>query len=134
VNGQELVSNTRETLQPALDRLAELRNLGPNWNTYDACPISDTAIRTAEKLLARVAAETQRRVADQHMLPQSIAPLASGGVHVEWRGRRGELTVEIYPDGRLGYLAINADGSEYDEDDVTLETVLQRLDLVLSAS
>jgi hypothetical protein len=62
--------------------------------------------------------------------PRGIAPLASGGLNLEWRGPHGEMTIEVYADGRLGcYVVELRDGEtiERDEDDPEMTAMLTAL-------
>jgi hypothetical protein len=44
-------------------------------------------------------------------VPFTAAPLADGGVQVEWRGPGGTVEVEISPEGAFGYLLLRGAGA-----------------------
>ncbi len=78
--------------------------------------------------------ETFALVAGQSALPWTVAPLANGGVQLEWKGPEGALEVEISPDGRLGYLlevGQGADSSVQEGDDIADEHIERLLSFVL---
>ena len=51
--------------------------------------------------------------------PYSVAPLADGGVQIEWRGPGGIVELEVGPAGELGYLFAKdqVSGSQGEETD-----------------
>ena len=61
----------------------------------------------AYRLLWRVAEEFPD--GPEHSVPWVIAPLADGGMQIEWRNDRGAIEVEIGPTGSLRYL-VEQDG------------------------
>jgi len=91
------------SFEPAFRQLNRLRRLGANWDSYGAEPISGVAVERAHALL-RLVRDLLSGWAGYGAHPYAIAPLADGGVQVEWRSPRGDLEVEIGPDGSLGYL------------------------------
>ena len=85
-----------EGAQPALsmmqqvrDRLGHLTCLPPNWNGYKESPISeaaaDEAYRVAEKIILLGAT------------PPFIAPVADGGVQLEWALGGFDIEIEVTP-------------------------------------
>ena len=111
-------------LSPHLGRsLKTLRQLGnslPNWDSYGALPLTERALGTAGRLLGDIASE-MASVAARDGMPYHIAPLADGGILLEWdtRGSGDELAVDISADGEFGYLQITGTGESrtFDEQD-----------------
>jgi hypothetical protein len=115
-----------ESLHSAFQRLAELSTLEANWDSYGADPPTSQAIARANQLLSSIAGSlTAPGGGDAR--PWFIAPVADGGVQLEWRGRHGAVEVEVGPSGRIGYLL--EDGPEphrrsEEDDDISLEAAL----------
>lgn len=114
--------------RPALKTLDEISKLSEDWDSYGAAPPTAPAISAAYRLVWRVAEQFADGVA--HAVPWVIAPLADGGIQVEWRGEGDAIEVEIAPDGSIGYLVehngetlAKSDGSEA----TTIDEVLGRL-------
>lgn len=111
-------------LSPHLGRsLKTLRRLGkllPNWDSYGALPLTERALGATGRLLGDVASEMAGVVARDGM-PYHIAPLADGGILLEWEthGNDDELAVDIGADGEFGYLRITGTGESrtFDEQD-----------------
>lgn len=121
---------TTETYREAAQRLDAFAMLSAGWDTYDAKPITPTAIQEARRLLAAVG----RRLADQtgRAKPFFVAPLPYGGVQIEWRrpNKEIEIEVEIADDGRFGYLLTTSMGENRtfeESDNVSADQVLERI-------
>lgn len=83
------------TIHAFLDTLQEWNELKyPNWNNYGAEPLSNIAIQKA-----RIVADAMEKGGI------FIAPLASGGIQIEWENKNGDyFEIEIQPDGNIeGY-------------------------------
>ena len=112
-NGSATAS-LEELLQPALDQLRHFANLPSDWDSYGAAPITDAAIRRAREVLGLVQADFTgklARVLGDSLRPFAVAPTASGGVQLEWRGPSGCLEVEISPAGEYGFLIASGVGA-----------------------
>jgi hypothetical protein len=96
-------------LPPYYQRLTEFAALPANWDSFGALPISSGAIDAARRLLFRI----------RNVSPYTLAPLASGGIQIEWRGHRTALEIEVGPAGRLSSLLVEGHetGRTYDERD-----------------
>ena len=107
-------------------RLAELAALQEDWDSYGALPISEKALDGARRLLSRVCRELPS-AADAS--PFALAPLANGGVQIEWRGAHGALELEVDPKGRLSGLLVgdHETGRSYEERSRLSMTVATRL-------
>jgi hypothetical protein len=83
-----------------LDEIAQLHSferLPPNWNSYNAKPVSRDAIAAATDLLMRVRGASGAR-------PDVLAPVATGAIHMEWSGTDAEIEVRANPDMTFTYL------------------------------
>jgi hypothetical protein len=116
-----------ETVRDHLRRLDRFATLERGWDSYGAQPISVNAIEAASVLLMSLAAHLEpwfgRRVK-----PYVVAPLASGGVQLEWRGPSGIIEVDVDPEGTFSYLLLQ--GAEEDavaEDNNVSPVVIQEL-------
>lgn len=87
------------------DRIDHLRSLKHDWDSYGADPISPKAIDAAEHLICRSIALLEER-GKREPTPYVIAPVADGGVQVEWRGAAGALEVEVAPENDAHALII----------------------------
>jgi len=95
-----------ELMASSSAKLDELARLEPDWDSYGARPMTAIAINQANKLLIDVARH-YLELGLLHVLrtkPWFIAPLADGGIQIEWKSNRGALEVEIGGDGQIGYL------------------------------
>lgn len=106
-----------EKFSPSVKRLHELGSLPLDWNSYGGAPASYQAIASGLRILQAVAFLDLRRPSEW-ALPFVIAPLPDGGIHMEWRKRADELTIEVHPDGSTGFLAIESRCGEEKADEV----------------
>ncbi len=80
-----------------VDRLRHLLALAENWDSYGASPVSEVAVRDVLVLL-------------QDLMPMTwqapfIAPLANGGLQVEWAMHEVEVGFLVNPDeGTTAYV------------------------------
>src|SRR5262249_45767302 len=89
-----------------VQELEAFRTLGANWDSYGADPISEQAIVAARNLLDLV----WEQLADEfgeRLRPYAVAPIANGGIQIEWRGPDSAVEIEIGPQGSLGSLLIH---------------------------
>jgi hypothetical protein len=116
-------------LAPLVQRIAAFAELEPDWDSYGAAPPTSEALESATRCLRVLVAAVAPEVGDKAM-PFWVAPLPTGGVHVEWRGSRSALEVEIGPQGQLGFLLQEDEGANavYEEgDDASLSDIHIRL-------
>lgn len=127
------ISAAVATLRPTIERLAEFAALGPDWDSYGGLPTSPRAVSAATELLILVADRLAHRDPPS-ILPYAVAPIADGGVQVEWRGPRHEIEVEIGSGGGVGYLLIEQQGQDrrFDErSDVSMQRLLDLVAMTL---
>ncbi|MEA2510677.1 MAG: hypothetical protein QOJ59_164 [Thermomicrobiales bacterium] len=112
-------SGDRAALRTAFDRLRKIAALEPNWNSYRAKTLTPVAVAQAHTLVL-VAAKALERPNPDTAIPWAIAPLADGGVQLEWRNGNGAVEVEITPDGKMEYLVEynRAEGFGYEEGEI----------------
>lgn len=121
------------SLASIFTRLKEIAQLEADWDSYGAEPVSSVAFIAAFELLDAVKNRLSRKVREP--LPQFIAPLADGGLQLEWSGQKGDIEVEIYPNGDLGYVLIERQGTNRkfkEQHQVSLHEVLNLLSQFLS--
>jgi len=122
-----------ELLQPALQRLEALERLTVDWDSYGGDPPSRTALLTACMFLESVGRQLGPFFAEGAR-PYAVAPVADGGVQLEWRGPSGEIEIEVDPNGQLGYWVSCAEGELqgiHEEEDVDQLKALRALAQVL---
>lgn len=78
---------TRESLEAAVQRIQELQQLRPNWDSYGGLPIRREAIENALTILIAVLAKGVP-------LP-AIVPTSSGGVQLEWHNVACDIELEV---------------------------------------
>lgn len=118
-------------LEPALEQLGEFAGLERGWDSYDAEQISPIALATTRGLLMLAAAEIRQRIESPARI--HAAPLADGGVQLEWCGAGAELEIEVQADGTLGYLLAH-DAAEREREDASVDEILQLIRDVQSGS
>jgi len=130
IAGTPSLAVSQPAVLSALQRLEELASLGPNWDSYNADPLSPTAVAHVRELLSEVDRWFRYFTPPLAAQSLSVAPVADGGVALEWQSPRRELEVEIGPDGRCTYLLIDntEDGPRYTEKaNVAFTEVLNRV-------
>lgn len=87
--------STLETLMPVIERVIELAELPGGWNSYDANPVSATALRrTLEFLLEHVTPGVDH---------PSVVPTVRGGLQLEWHNNGLDVEVEIASDKLVSF-------------------------------
>ncbi len=98
-----------------IPRLTRLTQLGSNWDTYGAPPISRGAVAFAAELVGILADQ----VADLGV--PNVAPMSSGGVELEWSAGELYASLEINPAKRswgVAYSTPAGEGEELDPADI----------------
>jgi hypothetical protein len=116
-------------LEATLQRLAAFGDLEQDWDSYGGAPPTTIALTEAGRWIEIVADLFGARVEDAS-IPYSVAPLANGGVQLEWRGRNGIVELEVGSGGDLAYLFLpkgeDSNGAE-ESDDASWSDVLRKL-------
>ena len=122
------ISAAVTALRPTIERLAEFAALSSNWDSYGGLPASPRAVSAATELLVLLA-DYLPDLDPERLVPFAVAPIADGGVQLEWRRQRHDLEVEIAPGGELGYLLIErlGDRREFREESNVLAREVLRL-------
>jgi hypothetical protein len=81
----------------AVQRMIELLELPPGWNSYNARPIRKENVNFALGFLG------QTMLADTPV--PNVIPMVRGGVQLEWHTRGINLEVSIYSPGEISFLA-----------------------------
>jgi hypothetical protein len=101
-----------DTLLRAVDaRLSQLLDLEDDWDSYGGKPPSVTAILVAGRLTQSVYDRFGGSLGDK-VLPTSIAPLAYGGIELEWGKDQKLLALDIGPDGAVGAMMRSGVGDQ----------------------
>ncbi|HYI14767.1 MAG TPA: hypothetical protein VEX37_05220 [Thermomicrobiales bacterium] len=138
-DGDAMVTNPLTTattlveLQQDIERIDALCQLPDTWDTYGGVPVTERSAASASALLRWLASDS-RQPEYALVRPYGITPLASGGLQLDWRGSHGELTIEVYPDGRRGSYAVESrDGEtiERDEEEPSMASISVSLHAVL---
>jgi hypothetical protein len=93
-------------LREVKGKLEDIQSLPHNWDLEGGAAIDEEIVRLAGELLLPL-----HRL--NPPMPR-IAPILGGGIQFEWRRGDKELEIEITPDGRVEYLAIEGDVSQED--------------------
>jgi hypothetical protein len=112
-------------LNPAFARIRGIAGLAENWDSYGASPPSRDALAQARWVLGTL--RHRFPGLKGRLSPVEVAPLADGGVQLEWERRGGTLELEINPDGTFSYLHIGGNGEErkfVEKDRADLDEVL----------
>ena len=88
--------------QAVASRLVVLSQLGENWDSYGAKPISVRAITSAMQLVSEI-------MRDDIPVP-GIVPTTPGGIQLEWHIVGIDFEVEISPEGNLSVFFEDATG------------------------
>lgn len=122
------------SLLPTFERIAEMAALPADWDGEGAAPLSGRAIAAASLLIEAVA-EAQERLTGERQAPWTSAPIADGGLQVEWLGRGARIDVQVAPNGTYGYMVKQGRGTnaEYQEaSDIELDVLLGLIARVLA--
>lgn len=101
-SGVTPLADANQWLRNAQRKIAELKQLPENWDSYGSRPIQQAAIEKAADLLSFLSRLDLPR-------PQ-IFPVPGGGVQFEFEQDRRELELEILPDGSIGFLLVAETG------------------------
>jgi hypothetical protein len=113
------------------ERLEYLSKLGPNWDGCGAAVISESAIATGSQVLTEVAGFPDPRI--QQLF---IAPLADGGLELEWELASGNELMIVVPHqgGPVEFLltTVGPWGDENESDgmvpeDASMDTLFRRV-------
>ncbi len=119
-------------LKPALERLEQLAELGPDWDSYGAHAPTPDAVAAAHDLLIAVGERLGHRLGSR-VMPSAVVPLADGGVQIEWRGPTADLELEIRAADDLAYLFVDRSGTDRTFDEADEVSWSEALDLVARA-
>jgi hypothetical protein len=91
------IPSTPSGVISAVQRMIELLELPPGWNSYNAKPITKENVNFAFSLLARtMRADTPA---------PNVVPMVRGGVQLEWHTRGINLEISIYSPTDVRFLA-----------------------------
>lgn len=79
----------------ALETMARLEE---NWDSYGSRPLSMTAVEAASRVLYVLR--------NRRMPAPQLVPVSGGGLQFEWQEGNRELELEVFPDGRVGFLLV----------------------------
>lgn len=100
-----------DLMRGTLNRLANLTNLGTNWDGEGARPVSVFTLANAIGLFPDIVCEFYREV-ERAVCPYDVAPMTDGGIVLEWRGEGGTLELEVHQGRKFSYLLIEDGGDE----------------------
>lgn len=125
--------SAEKTILTVVWKMLAFGALRPDWDSYGAAPIELQAVQKAETLFSQMI--NQLSVAKREQLhPFDVAPLANGGVQLEWRSPKGALEVEIHSQPGHGYLLTLGQGAtrQFQEgDDATDAEIIALLSQVI---
>lgn len=85
---------------PAFSRIDQFAQLPPNWDSYDAKPLTKHAVDVSRFILHQLYdASLERRTTA--LAPYHSAPSPDGGIAIEWRHDGRSIELWIGPSGSL---------------------------------
>jgi hypothetical protein len=117
------------SLEAALERIAGFADLKPDWDSYGGEPSSAVA-RFEARRWVEIVADLFAVRAGAAARPYSVAPLADGGVQIEWCGGGSVVELEVGPAGELGFLFVPDEAGvapSEEADDASWSDVLRTL-------
>jgi hypothetical protein len=99
-----LLYYAKSALLASLRRIAELKSMPDDWDSYGSPRVQQLAARRAVGVVCAAATEEVR--------PPQIVPVSGGGLQIEWTSANRELEIEILPDGSIEYLAVEAERTD----------------------
>lgn len=104
----------------AIEKIASLRRLPENWDSYGATPISEETLDAAEELIALPALPS--------VATPRVLPLADGSVQIGWQNGDREADIEVNRDSRFSVLLTERDQTILDQQSVAIDhATLQRI-------
>lgn len=100
----------------ALNKIAALSGLGPNWDGYGSPRIDARAIAAARRFVASVAFD--------NLPAPHVVPVLAGSVGLHWRCGSRELEFTFQPDGAVEFLKVL--GPDLDNEESMEEGTLRR--------
>lgn len=85
---------------PMLAKLEAITSLPLDWDSYGAVRITSAATATARAILSDLSLRAAAFGAST-LVPFSMAPVATGGINIEWRRSDDALELWIGADGRI---------------------------------
>jgi len=82
-----------EWLGSRLDRLNDLAELEPDWDSYGAAEVSEVAYKTTKKIL--------HLLAYCNAEPPHLYPIVEGGIQLEWTDTKKSVEVDVASDGEI---------------------------------
>jgi len=130
---QERVAAGLVALRNANNRIMELASLNVNWDSYGAYPITAKAVATSTAILLEL---QEHILVERHAISMMtfIAPLADGGLQLEWECESDQLELEILGDGSIGYVHLRngvvESSREGDADPLTLTDAITLIETI----
>lgn len=121
-------------LTESLSQLNDLRQLEPNWDSYDGLPPTEEAITKASAFLS-IVYEYLGSSTTLDVRPHRIAALPDSGIHLGWKRPQAETEVEFSPEGGLRFLYVEKqdgeDTSSIEEEDAPWWKALRLIEKTL---
>lgn len=117
-------SSDARLLAPALQRLDEIAEFGPDWDPNGAEPPSRWAVLTAKELLGTLLLRYGARIG-AGIAPYHIAPMPDGSIQLKWRTDWSQGWLMIHPDASYSFLHEDRQNGEFlESDSIPLEQAL----------
>lgn len=103
VTGRELLEGdvivqTQWEIAP-VQRILELQHLDPNWDDYGSPPPSKVTATRAIAFIGQIAG-----LGFDDLPSPGVAPVAGGGIALEWTRPHRQLHLSVFPDGTSEYV------------------------------
>ena len=100
-------------LTTTVERMNELLELQPNWDSYGARCVEKHAVETALEILGTVMRPNTS--------PPTVVPTVEGGIQLEWHQNHIDLEVEVKPEGQVLMFRQGGSQPEVSDVDISLE-------------
>lgn len=97
---------------PLVKRILELERYAPNWDGYGSPPVEHETVSRAIHLIRQVAS-----LGIEDLPAPFVGPVAGGGVILEWLAGSRQLSIAIFPEGKVEYLKWET-GEQFEEDEL----------------
>ena len=96
VNRAVPVASLAEWQVRAIEKVASLDSLRPNWDSYGSRPTAEGAVRVAIGII-------RASQVDSVAIPR-VVPMSGGGIHFEWSVGRKSFEFEVHNDSAIDTL------------------------------
>lgn len=118
----------QRSIEPALRRLDVFLTLSADWDSEGASAIAPASVAVARAILDELSIRSMSFSA-RPVSPFHVAPMAHGGIFMEWRKSGSALESTIHPDGSVELLFDHPSSSNrfHEKDGLSLQSVIKEV-------